>query len=95
MVPFMPIRMLLTLPIFAAWLIGVTRALSLAENCPNRILPVSELGRYVEEVDSHLWPPLPELVGEVLIDVVIGEGIQHVRSVASGSLFLFYEDLRM
>jgi hypothetical protein len=50
MVPSALVEVPLTFALFVAWLLGVTWVHSLAENCPYRILPVSELGRYVMEV---------------------------------------------
>lgn len=53
-------------------------ALSLVENCPYCILPISEHGRYVEKVGSRLWSPSPKLMDEGLVGGAVGEGPHHV-----------------
>jgi hypothetical protein len=78
MVPLVSIGVLPTLPLLTAWFTGVTRALSLAKNCPYYVIPVSELGRYVEEVGSCPWSPPPKLMDECLLGCVVGEGAHHV-----------------
>jgi hypothetical protein len=54
-----------TLPILTAGLTNVTRALSFTKNGPCRVLPVSGICRYVEEVLNCLWSPPPKLVDNV------------------------------
>jgi hypothetical protein len=84
-----------TLPILVDGHVSVMRALSLMENGPYRILPISGLGRYLKKVCGCLWYPPPELVDECLVHGAIGEGAHYVASVVSGSSFLFWENLRM
>jgi hypothetical protein len=45
---------------------------------PCRVLPIDELGRYVEEVDSSLWFPLAEFMDECFVGGVVSEGTYHV-----------------
>jgi hypothetical protein len=66
---------------------------SLAENWPHHIFPVSELGRYVEEVDGRLWSPPSELVDKGLIRGSWVKALTKSVSVSSRSSFLFYENL--
>jgi hypothetical protein len=77
-VPLAPVVVLLTLPLLAAWFADVARALSLAENCPYCVLPVIELGRYVEEVGSCSWSSPPKFVDKCLVGCAVGDITLHV-----------------
>lgn len=94
-VPPSLVRMFLTLPILAVGHVSIVRALSLMENGPYRILPISGLGRYLKKVHGCLWYPPPELVDECLVHGAIGEGAHYVASVVSRSSILFWENHRM
>jgi hypothetical protein len=59
MVPPAPIGVFPILPLLAAWFIGIARTLSLAENCPYCVFPVSELDCYLEVVGSCFRLPSP------------------------------------
>jgi hypothetical protein len=78
MVPPVSVGVLPTLPLLTAWFVGVARALSLAKNCPYCVIPVGELGRYVEEVGSCPWSPPPKLMDECLFGCAVSEGAHHV-----------------
>jgi hypothetical protein len=47
---------------FTVGFTDVAWAFFLAENCPRHVLPISKLGRNVEEVDDRIWSPPSELV---------------------------------
>jgi hypothetical protein len=89
MVRSTPVWVLPMFPLFTTRLVDVTWALSLIENCPYYILPVSERGRYVEEVGSCLWSPSPKLMDEGLVGGVVGEGTHHVGIGGIGELIPF------
>jgi hypothetical protein len=53
-IPLTHVRVFPTPILLAARLTSVMRDFTLAEDCPYRVLPVSELGRNVEEVSDCL-----------------------------------------
>lgn len=78
MVPPVLVGVLLTVLLYVACFTGVVRALPLAKDGPDSVLPVDKFGRYVEEVGGGLWSPSVELVDECFVGGVIREGIDHV-----------------
>jgi hypothetical protein len=88
-VPLTHVKVLPTLPLLVTWFVGIAWALSLAENCPYCILPVDEVGHYIEEVGSCSWSPLPKFMRECLIGCVVGEGTYHVDFGGVGKFIPF------
>jgi hypothetical protein len=78
--------------LLTARLADVTWALFLVEYCPYRVLPVSELGRYVEDIDGHLWSPSSELMDEGLVGGVVGEGTHHIDIGGIGEFIPFMRE---
>lgn len=73
MVPPALVKVFPTL-IFTAWFAYVAWAFSLAEDGPYGVLPVSDLGRYVEKISSGIWSPSLKIVEERLVGGVVSEG---------------------
>ena len=57
---------------------GVEWALSLTENSPYHVFPISALGRYVEQVYGCPRPSSSELMDEYLVSGVIGRSTHYV-----------------
>lgn len=91
MVPPVLVEVLLTVLLYIACFAGVMRALPLVEDDPDNVLPVGGFGRYVEEVGDGLWSPSVKLVDERFVV----KALTTSTSVVSGSLFLFWQNLRM
>jgi hypothetical protein len=85
-VPLALVGVFPTLPLLSVGLASIVRALSLVKNSPHCILPVSELGWYVEQVCSCPWSPPPKLMDERLICGAIGEGAHYVGVDSIGEL---------
>lgn len=79
-------------PPFSVGLASLSWALSLAENGSHCVLPVSELGRYVEEVGGHHWSPPSELVDKGLVGGVVGEGTHHIGVGGVGEFVPFLRE---
>jgi hypothetical protein len=77
-VPSVPVRVFSDALSSRRWVCRCHGALSLMIDSPYRVFPVSELGRYVEQICGCPWPSSSELVDECLVSGVVGEGTHYI-----------------
>lgn len=65
-------------PFSCCWARRCRWVFCLSENSPHRVLPVSELGRNVEEIGDCLWSPLSKLMDQGLVGGALGEGAHYI-----------------